>query len=87
MNIFSLVETKWTELNSVLSGSSSFTNMSLPVLTSPEHVLPLQKLYDGGLSGRNQDDAAIFSPAYQATLGGDVDAGCHLWETCTESGT
>ncbi|KAF3848736.1 hypothetical protein F7725_015233 [Dissostichus mawsoni] len=39
------------------------------------HVLALQQLDDGGLSGRNQDDAAVFSAAHQAALRGDVDAG------------
>lgn len=50
----------------------------LLTLTSPQHVLSLQQLNDGGLSGRDQDDAAVFSPAHQSTLRGDVDAGCHL---------
>lgn len=46
-------------------------------------MLPLQQLDDGGLSGRNQDDAAILSPTHQSTLRGDVDAGCDLREENT----
>ena len=68
-------------LSRVLSVScTSFLPSVPPFLTSPEHVLPLQQLDDGGLSGRNQDDAAVFSPAHQSTLRGDVDAGRHLRE-------
>lgn len=56
-----------------------------PPLTSPEHVLSLQQLDDGGLSGRNQDDAAVFSSTHQATLRRDVHAGRHLREQNTHS--
>lgn len=50
----------------------------LQTLTSPQHVLPLQQLHDGRLSGRDQDDASVFSAAHQAALWRDVHAGRHL---------
>lgn len=54
-----------------------------PCLTSAEHVLSLKQLDNGGLSGGNQDDAAIFSATHQSTLRWDVHAGCHLKEANT----
>lgn len=55
-----------------------------PLLTSPEHVFSLQQLNNGRLRGRDQNDAAVLSPAHQATLRRDVNAGCHLrnMKTC-----
>lgn len=49
-----------------------------PLLTPPQHVFPLQQLDDGGLRGRDQDDAAVLSPTHQPALRGDVNAGRHL---------
>lgn len=48
------------------------------MLTPPEHVFSLQQLDDGGLRGRDQDDAAVLSPTHQPTLRRDVNAGRHL---------
>ena len=46
--------------------------------TSAQHVFSLQQLDDGGLGGRDQDDAAVLSATHQSALRRDVHAGCHL---------
>lgn len=55
-----------------------FQRLCCDSFTSAQHVLALQQLHDGGLSGGNQDDAAVFPAAHQPALRGDVHAGGHL---------